>query len=437
MDMLAPLFLMCAAVTGVAAAALSLFTRSQRSHRGFGWWIGALWLNTAAAAAIGLLGWADVASTALPWLFAPWPLLSLLGLRRYHARDALPGSELQDLSLLALLLVAAVATPLWLPQAQLDGLLPLAASSATAIYAALVLWSVPQQHDVDGLGSLGALWLAVALLPALGAAWEQPLHALTLHAAIVALGSSAMAFVALTMSSQRTERVLRESQRRLRVLANIDMLTQVPNRRRFEELARRVLQLDEAGSATLLLVDIATQLLVQPAEAHALLLQPQPAAAGDRSAARRRSAPPCASDACRSCRTGSGSSPQCARWASRSRDPSASTPRGGSGCATGRGWRSRGCRCRPSSAAGSAAATRARAPPSRSRRRRHDGAFERREGEEVGFVLGDEDTLDTAAPAPRSCGVECDVGQSLAARQTGQRRVEQAKAERTGLSRKP
>jgi len=98
--------------------------------------------------------------------------------------------------------------------------------------------------------------VAVARLAAVGAAWEQPLHALTLHAAIVALGSSAMAFVALTMSSQRTERVLRESQRRLRVLANIDMLTQVPNRRRFEELARRVLQLDEAGSATLLLVDI-------------------------------------------------------------------------------------------------------------------------------------------------------------------------------------
>src|SRR5262245_64948143 len=34
------------------------------------------------------------------------------------------------------------------------------------------------------------------------------------------------------------------------------MLTQVPNRRRFEELARRALESDEAGSAALLLVDI-------------------------------------------------------------------------------------------------------------------------------------------------------------------------------------
>ena len=33
------------------------------------------------------------------------------------------------------------------------------------------------------------------------------------------------------------------------------MLTQVPNRRRFEELAQRALQTDEPGSATLLLVE--------------------------------------------------------------------------------------------------------------------------------------------------------------------------------------
>lgn len=256
MDTLTPLFWLCAAVAAVAAMALSLFARTQRSHRGFGWWIGALWLNAVGAAVIGALGWVDVAASPLQWLFAPWPLLSVLGLRRYHARDALPGSAWQDLGLLALLLLGAMATPLWSPQAQLLGLLPLVAASAAALYAALVLWSVPQQHDVDGLGSLGALWLAVALLPALGAAWEQPLYGLALHAAVVALGSSVMAFVALTMSGQRTERVLRQSQRRLRVLANIDMLTQVPNRRRFEELARRVLQLDEAGSATLLLVDI-------------------------------------------------------------------------------------------------------------------------------------------------------------------------------------
>ena len=49
MDTLMPLFWLCAAITAVAAMALSLFARTQRSHRGFGWWIGALWLNAYAA----------------------------------------------------------------------------------------------------------------------------------------------------------------------------------------------------------------------------------------------------------------------------------------------------------------------------------------------------------------------------------------------------
>ena len=73
---------------------------------------------------------------------------------------------------------------------------------------------------------------------------------------VVALASLVSTFVLMATSGQRTERELRESQRKLRVLANIDMLTQVPNRRRFEELARRAIRADEPGSAALLLVDI-------------------------------------------------------------------------------------------------------------------------------------------------------------------------------------
>ena len=55
-----------------------------------------------------------------------------------------------------------------------------------------------------------------------------------------------------------TERELRESRRRLRVLANTDPLTSVPNRRHFNELATRLLQDadDEAGAPVLLVCDI-------------------------------------------------------------------------------------------------------------------------------------------------------------------------------------
>ncbi len=256
MDPLAPMFWLCAATSAVAAGALSAFELTQRSHRGFRWWTGALWLNAAGAAALALLDGAEAGAPMLQWVFAPWPLLGLLGLRRFHARTGLPGSDLADLGLLAALLLAAAATPLLLADPRMVALVPLFAASVAALYAALVLWSAPQQTDADGLGALGALWLAVALLPTLGATWPQPQQALMLHASVVALGSTVMAFVALGLSSQRTEQELRQSRRRLRVLANIDMLTQVPNRRRFEELARRALQTDEAGSATLLLVDI-------------------------------------------------------------------------------------------------------------------------------------------------------------------------------------
>jgi diguanylate cyclase len=101
------------------------------------------------------------------------------------------------------------------------------------------------------------LWVAVALVPWLGPTWTpDPRAAAPMQTGIVALASLVAAFVLLALSGQRTERELRESRRKLRVLANIDMLTQVPNRRRFEELARRALQCDAPGSATMLLVDI-------------------------------------------------------------------------------------------------------------------------------------------------------------------------------------
>ena len=62
-----------------------------------------------------------------------------------------------------------------------------------------------------------------------------------------------LAFVALTLVCDRTERQLRESRRRLRHLADLDALTQVPNRRHFNELAQQALMHDPPGSAVLLL----------------------------------------------------------------------------------------------------------------------------------------------------------------------------------------
>ena len=246
---------LCAAMLVLAASALSAFHLTQRSYRGFAWWICALWLNAAGSASIAWLGPAHAMAPTLQLMFMPWPLLCVLGLRRFHARSGLVGSQRTDLVLLAALLLAAPLAAR-LPSPAEAELMPLLAASTALLYAALVAWSPPDKQEAPGLTTLGALWLAVALVPALVSAWDATGHAVVLQAGAVAIGSVATAFALLTLSSQRTERDLRRSRRRLRTLANIDMLTQVPNRRRFEELAQRALQADEDGSAALLLVDI-------------------------------------------------------------------------------------------------------------------------------------------------------------------------------------
>jgi len=256
MDSLSPTLWLCTAMLVVAAAALSAFDLTQRTYRGFQWWTCALWLNAAGAGAIAMLDARHPALPLLQLLFVPWPLLCLLGLRRFHARMALPGNARADGVLLGLLPAFALLAPRMLSDAGLVALMPALAASAALLYAAVIAWSAPKGRDAKGLQSLGTLWLALAVLPALGTSQGLDAHTAAAQASLVALGSMVMAFVVLAMSSQRTERELRQSRSRLRVLANIDMLTQVPNRRRFEELARRSLQSDEDGSAALLLVDI-------------------------------------------------------------------------------------------------------------------------------------------------------------------------------------
>ncbi len=249
--------LFAAATAGVSAAALSAFRLTQRTYLGFAWWSGALWLNAATAALVTLL---DAAPHGAAWahlLFVPWPLLCVLGLRRFHARTVLPGSERFDMALLAALMGLSVLSTLVTHGTSLTARIAPMAGAAALLYAAWVAWRAPLERDLVGARVLGGLWVVVALMPLLGPTWmPDPRAAAAMHTGIIALGSMVTAFVLLTLSGRRTERELRDSRRKLRVLANIDMLTQVPNRRRFEELARRALQADAPASATMLLVDI-------------------------------------------------------------------------------------------------------------------------------------------------------------------------------------
>ena len=256
MDSLAPTLWLCTAMLVAAAGALTVFASMQRSRSGFGWWTGALWLNAAAAGALAGFGSGHAVFALLQLAFVPWPLLGVLGLRRFHARTTLPGSRRADMLLLGLLPAGAWWMPHLLDDALLAAPWALTAAGIALLYAGLVAATAPRSQDSTGLRWLGALWLAAALACALVLAKVPAEHGAALQASVVTLASVLMAFILLALSGRRTEHALRQSRRRLRVLANIDMLTQVPNRRRFEELARRALQADADGSAALLLVDI-------------------------------------------------------------------------------------------------------------------------------------------------------------------------------------
>jgi diguanylate cyclase (GGDEF)-like protein len=97
------------------------------------------------------------------------------------------------------------------------------------------------------VGLAGALPLAAVLvgMPVLAA-----------QAAALALVLPVLAFVGVALVCERTERQLRDSRRRLRVLAHLDSLTQLPNRRHFEALAESALAQDEPGTAALLHIDV-------------------------------------------------------------------------------------------------------------------------------------------------------------------------------------
>ncbi len=244
-----------AAVLAVSAASLTGFGMRQQRYRGWLWWVAALWLTTLGAALAA--GSAAPATQALAGvLLMQWPIVTLLGLRRFHARQAIAGSERVDISLLvaAALLTLVAAGAYGEPRASWVGS---ACTGVLHLYAALLLFGGPSGRDGAPLQTLAVAQAAVAFAPVLGMAPGDGLAApLALRAGAAALGSVVMAFVALTLVCERTERQLRESRRRLRALANLDALTQVPNRRHFHDLASLALHTDPPGSAALMLLDI-------------------------------------------------------------------------------------------------------------------------------------------------------------------------------------
>ena len=243
-----------AATLALAALALTGFGLRQRRYPGFGYWLAGLWITTAGALAGAVFG-TNPGHRVAEMLLVPWPIFALVGLRRFLPRQQMPGRESVDWAVLGgtLMLMFAsrsLAAPLadWLP----GGLI-----ACVHLYAATLLFMAPggsENTPAQGLGAVMAVAALGQLLCTLpGAELLSPMVAWLAGAT---LGSVALAFAAVTLVSERNERQLRDSRRRLRVLANLDPLTQVPNRRRFQELADDALRHDTPGSAVLLMFDV-------------------------------------------------------------------------------------------------------------------------------------------------------------------------------------
>jgi diguanylate cyclase (GGDEF)-like protein len=236
----------------LCATAVARSGRRQPAHRGWLWWVAALVVAAAGAAlavpAARAAG--SVNPTALPWaatavqaLMLAWPVLLLVGLRRFHARSGLPAQPVTDAVALGLGLLALP----WLPGPAVLGV---------HLYVAALAWSARPADDGGPLRLIGSV-VALAALPVAVAPWTAHTTGTVLPQAL-GNGPAGLvcAFALLASMADRTERELRQSRRRLRVLAGTDPLTGVANRRQFEESAARRLRQPAAVSPALLLLDI-------------------------------------------------------------------------------------------------------------------------------------------------------------------------------------
>jgi diguanylate cyclase (GGDEF)-like protein len=273
--------LMIVIVTVMAALAgvMTFIGRTQRVYRGYWLWTTSQWLN---AAGVALLLLRDNVPQVMPIstaLMLQWPILWLWGTRRFYARSTFPTPPALDVLLLIggyMLWLAAWSSPYGLPARMV------AFSVASGVLHGYAFWCVYRIREwrvsasLQGL-SIFMLVTAAAQVPRIAtgiAHWgEAGVSTADLMMPWVNLlmlcGAIFMLYLCVLMTYERTERGLRDTQRQLRVLADIDMLTQVPNRRHFYDLAEQALKASPPASASVMLFDIDFFKLVNDTHGHA------------------------------------------------------------------------------------------------------------------------------------------------------------------------
>lgn len=252
------------AIMATAAALMTAFGRTRRIYPGYWWWTAAQWLVTVGLA-LQLLR--EVAPVVLPLsnlLLLQAPMLILLGVRRFYPRHEVRVPLLVDALLFAFAYFAWLAA--WsagadtAPRVTAFGI----GSCVLHLYSAAL---ISRLRDFDLSAALRAvvttqviaalLHLARAVQPHLDfAPWLAGRDLMLASGLISVLLALVMVYLAMLLTYERTERKLYQSQRQLRFLADTDTLTEVPNRRRFYELATRALALGAPGRSAVVMFDI-------------------------------------------------------------------------------------------------------------------------------------------------------------------------------------
>lgn len=240
---------------------------TQRTYRGYWWWTFSQLGNTLGAMAM-LFKDEHPMMLAVSVLFSlQWPLTMLGGMRRFYGRSTLPTPAWVD----SLILLVGFSTWMSVWNAYPDDVGARVASFSLVnitgyLYTAWVVKSIRDWRQSPYLKAIlmflviGALLQVPRLMTGM-AAWGVPVaDESTVQLPVVMLGLVVGAmfsvYMCLLLTYERTEQDLRESHRQLRLLADFDMLTQVPTRRHFNEIAAHTLSLCPPGSASLMLFDI-------------------------------------------------------------------------------------------------------------------------------------------------------------------------------------
>lgn len=262
------LFVTVIVVMATAASIMTYVGLTQRTYRGYWWWVLAQWLNLLGAACLIFREQHPVALALSVVLGLQWPINMLTGLRRFYVRSEFPVPPIGDSVVLAATFLFWIV--IWSRDTADAGARVAAytmSSMACYAYAAWMVLSIREWRRSAHLKTfLAFLTVGVfAQIPRLLEGihqWgvpvtnpvefgQQPILVLALTVGVIFA-----VYMSLLLTYERTEADLRESQRQLRMMVDFDMLTQLPNRRHFLEMAQQTVRLSPPGACALMLFDI-------------------------------------------------------------------------------------------------------------------------------------------------------------------------------------